>query len=352
MNVLALTKNDARIQFSIDEVCILKKSLLAVHEYFSVNDFKEFIHGISKDETLELAQTLQKVVNSIKDSSNFLPESQLIQLIDLSENGLTCRLTYRVLIGLRSVLCEIAHNQIALHHPQVFEIFELNEEDLNILLHALNDDAIAKIREKTLAYAIHKKLLEILKDLKFQISNSEPNSSPSQIKQKCYLKLKSHTVIFFLFTLKERTPSYTRIVVPKALDRSDIIAESTTHGIYNYSLLSLVAYLELIVTAEKISDSDLAEYSFYVHAKVTDPDPWIHVQVISKDIKSENRINLKIRFLLNSGKQPDPGKSEYWEVEESASAKDILSFTSSIKIFMSKFPKISYLVSSWPDLTG
>lgn len=250
---------------------------------------------------------------------------------------------------MRSVLNEIAHGQISRWNPQLFEVFELNKEHLIILLDLIHDAAI-KIKEKTLSYAAYQKLREILKDLKFQISNSESNSSPPQIKQMCYLKLKSHTVIFFLFTLKEKSPTYTRIVVPKTWDRSDLIAESTTHGIYNYSLLRLVAYLELIVTAEKLSDSDLAEYSFYEHGQAK--APWIYVQVVSKCIKTENEINLKIRFLLNSGKQPDPGKSEYWEVEESASAKDILSFTSSIKTFMSKFPKISYLVSSRPDLTG
>ena len=333
MKILNLTRETAELQLSINELVILKNSLIEADQQFTVADFKERIRGISKDESFQLASTIGEIINLSQHNSVFKSEYQFIQLIQLIENQVILRLPYRLLLGLRGVLNEFCHG---IYVQDLQAKLGFDKTSVSSLLDSIHFNVVQKMEEGTPQDLIFKKAREISNNLNLKHHNLEVNSSSPRIKKECILNFKSHLVLFFLASLSNRKIfSGIQLAIGEPSHHADLFAKSNVQKIRNSDLVRLVAYLELAL-ASAIDDADLEKYTLSLFNSTK--SHLFDIQVFSRPIGVEDKGDLKIRFRLYSGIQGDSVDNGCLDIEDMSSVDDIYSFTSSIRVFLSELP--------------
>jgi hypothetical protein len=180
MKILNLTREAAKLQLSIKELIILKNSLMEAYQQLTSADFRERIRGISKDESLQFANTIGEIITLFQQNSAFTLENQFIQSIQLIEDSIVLQLTYELLLGLRSILNELCHGISVVQDFQTKIGFD--KASVSSLLDYIHFDIIQKMEEDTPQNLIFKKSREISNNLNLKITNWEMESFYPRLK--------------------------------------------------------------------------------------------------------------------------------------------------------------------------
>jgi hypothetical protein len=333
MKIIKLTNKTSELLFSLDELLILKNSLLEVYQQFTVNDFAALIRGISKDEALQFANLLRDIIYHYETGSNLASSDKLILSIQRTEEGVVLLLTYETLLGIRSILNVLYHRVCLKIKDENFQLKIGFEPALvHSLLESIRCDVIEQIEKDHLETIIFNKSHEISNSLNLKHHNLSGDSLSPQIRKECRLQFQSHLILFLLFSQNKirKVFSGIQILIGKPSHHSVIFAKSNVGLIRHDDLVRLVAYLELALTAE-INDSDLEEFVFslfYANSHLLD------IQALSRSIESEGEKNIKIRFRLYSPLKENNRDYEHLDIEDTLSTSNIYSFTSSIREFL------------------
>lgn len=332
MKILNLTREAAELQLSINELVIIKNSLMEAYQQLTVADFRERIRGISKDDSLQFASTIGEIIDLFQQNSAFTPENQFIQSIQLIEDSVALQLTYELLLGLRSVLNELCHGIYVVQDFQ--NKIGFDKASVFYILDSIHFDIVQKMEEGIPQNLIFNKSREISKNLNLNLSNLEAKSLFPRVKTECVLNLKSHLIVFFLASLSNRKIfSGIQIAIGKPSHQPDSFTKSDVQGIRHSDLVRLVAYLELVLTSV-ISDADLEKFTLSLFDSTK--NPLFDIQIFSRCIDSED---LKIRFRLYPSIQKNNVNNRCSDIEDTSNVSDIYSFTLSIREFLSKLPK-------------
>jgi len=249
MRIINLTREVAQLQFSIDELLIIKNSLIEV--YYQFSDFKALIRGISKNECLPFAITIGEIIDCSQEKNGFNLKSPFIESIALSEGEFIIHLAYERLLGIGGILCEVCYGCIKDFQSKT----GFDRATVSYLLDSINDDVIHKMEEGRPETLIFNRGREISRKLNF--SNLEIKPFSPEIRKICVLKFNSHTVEFFL-VCQSRSKRFSRIMITisQTSYQVDLLVKSNVQGVEYRDLIRLVSYLELVVTSV-ISDADL-----------------------------------------------------------------------------------------------
>jgi hypothetical protein len=158
MKIINLTRENAQLQFSINELIIFKNLLTETCKRLPIADFQETIRGISRDESLELASTIDKIIDLSHQNYDFRLESHSIQVIQLIKNQVTLQLQYKIVLGLRSILNELCHGM----YVEDFQSpIEFDKTSVFNLLDSIHSNVVEKMGEDLPGNVIHKKTIEI-----------------------------------------------------------------------------------------------------------------------------------------------------------------------------------------------
>jgi hypothetical protein len=333
MKIINFTNKTSEILFSVDELSIIKNSLLEVYNQFAVNDFATLIPNISKNEAIQLNGVLEKIIDAHLHKYDLMISSHMIQSIHIKEKGAILLLTYEVLVGIRSILNVLYHGAcIKIEDCDFSRKIGFNRTDVLSLLDSIRKDVIDKMEENRLETLVFKRSREILENLKSNYSRSNTNGVNLQIRNKCQFQLQSHQIIFLLSTQNKTNKIFNgiQILINKNLTPAVFFAKSNAGLIRHNDLFRLIAYLELAIepTTNKI---DLEEYIFSLFYTSS---PLLDLQVISHSLESEGERNIKLRFRLYSPIQEDNIDNEYLEIVDTFNAGNIYSFTSSVRDFL------------------
>ncbi len=333
MKIINSTNKTSEILFSIDELSIVKNSLLEVYNQFTANDFSALIPNISRNEAIQLNGVLEKIIDAYFHKYSLTISSQMIQSIQIKEKGVIFLLTYEILVGIRSILNVLYYGAcIKIEDSDFSQKIGFNRTDVFSLLDSIHKNVIEKMEENRLETLVFKKSREILKSLKSNHISSKINASDLQIRNKSQFQLQSHQIIFLLFTQNKTKQIFNgiQILINKNLTPTVVFAKSNVGLIEYNDLFRLIAYLELAIepTTNKI---DLEEYIFSLFYTSS---PLLDLQVISHSLESEGERNIKLRFRLYSPIQEDNIDNEYLEIVDTFNAGNIYSFTSSVRDFL------------------
>lgn len=331
MKILSLTRETAQLQFSINELLILKNLLMEAYQQLTVADFQERIRGITRDESAQFATIIQEVIERSQKKQDFTQESQFIQSIHFIEDQVTVHLTYSRLLNIRSVLNEFCHG---IYVKDFQSKIGFDKSIVSSLLDSIHYEVVEKMEENTPENIIHTKTIEISNDLNLKITNLEIESLSPRLKRECILKFNSHVIVFFLASQSNRKIfSGIQIAIGKTLYQTDLFTNSDIQGIRHSDLIRLVAYVELALTSA-ISDSDLEKFSLSLFN--SKKNPLLNIKIFPRYIKTEK---LKIRFRLYLGINEYSTDNKYLDIEDTSSISEIYSFTSSIREFLSQLPQ-------------
>lgn len=333
MHILNLTREIAQLQFSIDELLMLKNLLMEAYQKLTVADFQERIRGITRDESIKFASTIGEVIDISQKTHKFCHKNRFIQSIQLIENQVTVDLTYTILVSIRSILNEFSNG---IYVEDFQSKIGFDKSSVSSLLDSIHFDVVEKMEEGTPESLIHKKTIEISNNLNLKITNLEMESLSPRLKKECILKLNSHIIVFYLASQNNRKIfSGIQIAIGKTSHQTDLFTNSNIQGIRHSDLVRLVAYLELALTSA-INDADLEKFSLSLFN--SKKNPLLSIQVVSRCLESEEKAYLKIRFRLYSMIQKNRVDNEYFDIEETSRVSDIYLFISSIKSFLSELP--------------
>jgi hypothetical protein len=334
MKIINLTKKASRLLFSIDELLVLKNSILEVYQQFTVHDFAALVRGVSKDEALKFANLLTNIIHHYQICSNLAFSDELIQDIQQTEEGIVLLLKYKTLLGLCSILNVLYHGVCLKIKHEDFQLkIGFKPEIINYLLNSIRCviEFMAKDHIETI---IFNKSREISNSFNFKHYNMLKSSLSPQIRKECRLQFQSHLILFLLFSQNRIINVFSgiQILIIKPPHHSIVFAKSNV-GLVRYDdLIRFVAYLELALTPE-INDADLEEFVFplfYANSRLLD------IQVISRFIEPNAERNIKIRFRLCSLLRQISINSDYLDIEDTLNASNIHVFTSSIREFLSE----------------
>jgi hypothetical protein len=327
MKILNLTKKNAEIVISIDELLIFRNSLTEILDLCDESFFKERIEYLTKEEAFDIASILSRLVESLETQSQVLEKNRFIQLLKASGNSLSISVTFQGIIGIRNVLNELCNG---VKFDDFYEKIGSGRETIVILLHSLTLEVIQKMLESTPGTLISKKREELSKKLNFKRENLEASSS-SRLFRECILTLKSHILLFGLSSLENRKifSSIQTAFGSTEIQRGAFL-KSGSHAVRNYDLLYLTAYLELVLQLE-IGDEDLKSYSLKTYdSRGNIPVELQVLQILHKN-NEEADLRIRIKLALWDAKE---GSERIIIVEDIASSSDVSFFISSIQDFL------------------
>ena len=335
MKILNLTREAAELQFHIEELAIFEKLLMEAHKQLRDVDFKERIRGISRDETLRLLSVIREIINSSRKRSVVISKNKFIQSIDLNGEQILFELTYKSLLGLRSILNELCYGICTTQN--FYERIGVDKSSVSSLLDVIHFDLVEKMEEDMPETLIFKKSREIRNDLKLKPGNLEADLTSLEIRKECFLNLESsRTLSFSLSSLSSRKVFSGIQVVDNQLPRHPHLKvhSSGIQAIRNTDLIRLVAHLELALTSE-ISTTDLKNFTLEVYNSRR--SFLFNVQIFPEENESEvDSFNLFFRFYPETFRGKKGGNK--YLVSGVSNANDIYLFTSSVRDFLSRLP--------------
>ena len=197
MKVLNLNGKDARILFSTEELLILNNSLFEINQQFTERDFKALIQNISKENSIDLHNYLESILDCSQANSEFLPSNKLISLVDLAKNGFIVQLPYESLSGMNSVLNTLL-NEVYLDKEKFTTNEVKDKTKLSSLLHLINSKVLTKMEKRIPKFIIYRKSKKILDELNFKRDNLETNSLEQRLKERCTLRSNDYQFSFCL----------------------------------------------------------------------------------------------------------------------------------------------------------
>ncbi|MBE9041432.1 hypothetical protein IQ235_11635 [Oscillatoriales cyanobacterium LEGE 11467] len=346
MKVIDFNRQSAKIQFSIDELTILKNILFEASQNLDLCDIQKRINDIDKDEVDRLLKIIEIVYPyRFYPDSTILHNENLVRLTQITEEGIIFNLTYRALIGFRGYINELCHGMYAIKEADFQSRISFEKFRAVSLLDSINMDVVKKMEEGTPSFLIFHRWIEI-KNYHLNFSEKQTKDLPFDlnVRRKCILKLNSNYLMFYIKGVspkKHPTMLYhggLLIAVSSDLEQYRLYIKSRGQAIKYDRLIHLVAYLELVITS-KLNKADLEEYIWTIGTP--QQTPLFKLQVIPKEFG--DREEMKINFKLLPNNQEEIGKGELLEIEDTASVSDIKLFISSICSF------ICELVSSVSD---
>lgn len=334
MKILSLDRDKAKLQFSIDELLILKNSLLEVYERFTVHEFTALIQGISNEDSVKLATLIENIINPIQKKYVSLPQNNFVLSTKLIEKSYIIQLSYESLLGLRGVLNVLINNVCVI--DDFFLKIGFDRPQVSLLLDSIHFDVVEKMQKNRPEFVIHTRIMEISNKLNLKHYNLKVNSSRPRFTQECQLKVGDYIFCFLLVSLKNRREFSGIQTSVKKLSNGSISMESKPQSIRNFDLIRLVSYLELVVESV-ITDEDLLNYSFAALDSIK--KSIFDVQVVSRCMKYSNKESLNIRVKVYNTNQENEISEQYLEAKDSLDSDKINSFVQSIKIFLSKLPE-------------
>lgn len=331
MKILTLTRLNTEIQFSINELVIIRNSLMEIYRQFKSIDFEERIRGLSREAFFELAKTFHDLTESSQESIKSTLNNDFFQVNQVFENQIYLKLTYQEVLSICSALNEIC-NGIDLQDFQ--EKIESKKETVSTLLNTMHLEVVQRMQENTPENLIYKKKKEISKELNFSRDNLRSELPLPIFIRICQLKFKSHILIFRFSSFKNRTIfSNIQIAFGEILASFDSFAKSDLQFVRNNDLLSLIAYLEL--TADSvINNEDLTDFKLSIYN--SKGSICFEIQVLPKTDISKEKENLKIRLNLPLRSLEDKDLINILEIEDVVAVNDINFFTQTIRGFLTE----------------
>jgi hypothetical protein len=330
MNLIELGKYKSKIDFSIDDLLILKNSLTEVNLQFSANDFLSLIYDMTKDESSEYITAIEEVISHYNKGLKSPLNNKISDLIQPTKEGVLIELSYEKLFGFRSVL-----NVIYSGACVVFKNFNLQigfdkSEVKSLLTNWFN--VVEEMGKNTIENILYEKATGVLNDLGIKYYGLPDEILLPQIRKECQLNLQSHVVLFLLFSQNRtrRVFSGIKIIIGQSLEPITFFAKSHVGITRHNDLIKLVAYLELAIVPTT-DDNDLKRFILslsYPHSSL------LSIQLISRSIELKEIKSIKIRIRLYSPIQEDSPDSEYLEIEDTLSTSNIHSFVASVKDFL------------------
>lgn len=324
MKVLNLNREDAKILFSREELLTLKNSLLEVSLQFTGNDFRGLIQNISKEDSIDLKDSIESILNCSQKKYSRLLQNKLISLLELSTDGFIVKLPYESLTGITSVLNTLV-NEVYLNKEKFVTKEAMNKKKLSSLLHSINSEVVKKMQERKPIFIIHRKSRDIIDELNFKRDHLEINSSEPRIKKRCILHSNNHQFSFLLVSMKNRRVSSGIQISIKETSNQTIIAQSDPQLINNSDLIRFISYLELLVKSE-INKVDFFNYT--LPTLNSNLKPLFDIQIDSNSTQYLDKELLGIYFKLYIDNQD-------YEINDSIKISEIDSFIQSVKDFLS-----------------
>jgi hypothetical protein len=326
MKILNLTKSNAEIEFSINEITIVKNSLVEIYQQVNSTDFKRRIEGLSRENFLELSKIFSELAKSSQESFKSTLKNNFIQVKKITENQISLDLTYLSVISIRSALFEVCDGIDLQNFEEKIESTRMNVSNLMGLI---GGDVIQKMQEGTPNNLVFKRTIELAKELNFSRDNLKSKIDLPIFVRICQLKFKSHILIFRLSSFKKRTIfSGIRIAFGNILESFDFFSKSDFQFIRHDDLVSLIAYLEL-TTKSVISNEDLKDFEFSKYNSKY--SICFGLQVLPKNSETED---LRIRLRLPLRSLEDENLTDVLEVEDFIDTKNVNSFIKEIRSFL------------------
>ena len=259
----------------------------------------------------------------------------MVPSIQSTTEGVAIELTYKSILGLRSVLNQVCHNRVPIQDFQVEIGFK--KDTIFSLLDSLHSNVVEKMEESRPELILFTEVRKINKIYHLESVRVTDDSKISSIKKACMLILEEYRLSFLLGVLKQKPPLYGRIqfIARSILCPSTPFFKSNVQGIMYSDLINLVAYLKLAVK----SDFNSAAFeTFTLNFVNSAREPLLETKIVSKT-KWESEEYLKIRLRVYSGHQEKSKKHDYLEIQGTATNTNVQSFTSSIREFLSELPR-------------
>ncbi|NET91104.1 MAG: hypothetical protein F6K45_23945 [Kamptonema sp. SIO1D9] len=335
MKTLNFTKEIAVIEFSLDELLIIKNSLLEVDKQITVNDFVAQVPKLSQDEAVQFAHLIGKIINCYPKSYKLTSADELIESVQSVDEGIILQIKYEALLGSRSILC-------ALVHQMGVEISDFNlqigfeKEQIHSLINSLNEDILGKMSKLRPEHFIFERSREIERELKLKPQYLSENCVQLEIKRTSEINFSTWKITFLLGSLENRKRwSIIQIRLSQMSAPFNYLSKSSFEYIAHERLASLIAYLELVIS-EVIEEEDLEKFTLITyHANY---GLLFEIQVLSRWIKSPDEGNLKIRFRFYLNSQENTEDEQHIEIEDTATLKNVYAFISSVRSFLSELP--------------
>ena len=328
MKILNLNGEDVRILFSREELSILCDSLLEVYQQFTERDFKALIQNISKEDSIELKNSIESISSCTQANFEFLPQNKLIFLVDINKDSFVLQLSYKSVSGISSVLNTLL-NEVYLDKEKFTTKVVKDKTKLSSLLHLINFEVLIKMEERIPKFIIHRKTQKILDELNFKRDNLEINSLEQRLKKRCTLCSNNYQFSFLLVSMKNRRVASGIQISIKETSNQIIVSQSYPQLINNYDLIRFISYLELFVESV-IQNANLLGYVLPIlNSKLVS---LLNIKIDSSHGEYEQNQLLKICFQLYTQKHS-------FEIEDIIIIEEINSFIQSIKTFLSKLTK-------------
>lgn len=340
MEIINLNRQTCQIKFEPYELLILENSLLKVYQHFTVYDFEAVVRGISKDESLKLAQIIGEAVKHNQQNESCLElekKSTFSIQLNQDKDRVILQLTYKSLLGLRSILNQVCHGGVPIQDFQVEIGFK--RATIDSFLESISSNIVKKMEEDSPEQILFKEVVKTSKifDIESIRLIEDPKILP--IKKVCHLILEECKFSLILGILKRKPPMYSivQIIASTTLHPSNSpFFRSKVQAIRYYDLIHVVAYLKLALDSA-FENTDLE--TFTLNLLNSGGEPLVDIQVLSQIIKSREEDSLKIRFRMYLDTEEENKEPDYLEIKGTATASNIQSFISSIRDFISELPR-------------
>jgi hypothetical protein len=328
MNIISLTKRIARIQFSEDELKLLKSALAKICSWLDNSSFDREIHEFSRSETVVLLNTFSRLKNN-----NVSKEKEpLIVLIESVENKYTFDFSYRALTGLRSILNTLCNG---ISEAQYLKLeLGFDRSLISPFLNKIGCDVIKVMAEDRIETLISKRAREIESCIQLRACEIEAKPESISLQSRCLLELRSNFIGFALSSLKKKKHVFSgiQIISKKTSNEEDVsLVSSGGECVRTSCLIRLLVYIELVLE-DKVPKDDLEEFSLEIYnARFK---LMFRFKIIPSAIDSTDE-NVKIIFGFYLATQNNLDDPIYYEIEDMSEVDDIHHFTAEIREFIS-----------------
>jgi hypothetical protein len=330
MKILNLTREVVSLEFSINELIILRDSLITTQKLLDSSDFQARIRGFSKDQCLELAMSFGEILNSFDRNCNSRIESPFVRSINFAEDRIILQLTYHAILGLNCILNSLVNGN-SIKDEDFQDRVGFDRASLEALLDSIHSNALDRMEEDMPETIIFKKVLEIFKEFKLEYRDFLSESLYARIKKDCQLNCHSQNIIFRLASLNDRKVcSGIQIGISQQVHQETLFFRSKPQAIRHLFLVRLIAYLEQAL-ASAIPAADLEIFKLALPNAKKNPLFEIRIHPIPSN---SNEFAIQLSFERSF---PNQSEDTQWvTIEDSTSTSQIYSFIASIREFLTE----------------
>ena len=303
MNILEYNNKQVKLNFSIDEINILKNALTKIIDCIPKNEFKSRVE-LSREDTIILKDKIDIFVNF----------KQLNAQVEF---------TYSELLALSNSLAEILYRIAFLNFENEVGCNTEKVKSLNKLILQL----IKEMTPNTIQIRVIRrtqKLFQIIKPYAIELPRL------CQTRKECEFLIGEYRILFLLFSLKNsKTYSGIKIVGFNINDYNNILFKTIVQKIKISYLGDIISYFDEYVDLAK-SKSSLDEYA--LSAINPEKAEIFRIRVLSKNTTLGQQETLEISLKLNVSDEEN--LNNYFNVQAPVSFNTIYNFTTAIKEYL------------------